>query len=130
MEKRRTNFELRELVFNELVREPCKSYWRRGVRRYAIGLLSELDFLTVEKSTLHSALLSGASDWCEYSYGGCALISDRDIAARLCTPSEWRKKKCGERRPNRDETWLDVQVRALYQAEIMLVRACRAAGVI
>lgn len=83
MEKRRTNFELRELVFNELMRESCKSYWRRGVRQYAIGLLSGLDLLAVEKSTLHSALLNGASDWSEYSYGGCALISDRDIAARL-----------------------------------------------
>lgn len=35
-----------------------------------------------------------------------------------------------ERRPNRDETWLDVQGRALYQAERMLEGACRAASVI
>lgn len=61
-------------------------------------------------------LLNGANDWSQYSWGGSALIYDGDIAERLCTPSELKKTRNGERRPNSREEWLDVQARALYQA--------------
>ena len=43
------------------------------------------------------------------TYGG-------DIAERLCTPSELKKTRHGERRPNSREEWLDTQARALHQA--------------
>lgn len=67
------------------------------------------------------ALLNGASDWSAYSWGGCSLIYNGDIAARLCAarlccPSELKKTREGERRPNSREEWLDVQARALSQA--------------
>ena len=62
------------------------------------------------------ALLNGASDWSAYSYGGSSLIYNGDIAARLCCPSELKKTREGERRPNSREEWLDVQARALAQA--------------
>ena len=68
-------------------------------------------------------LLNGAENWREYSYGGCAYIYNGDIAAALCAPSEYRKTKGGEKEPNNRETWLDVQVRALCQAELLIKSA-------
>lgn len=61
-------------------------------------------------------MLNGASDWKEYSYGGCAYVYNEDIMKQLCTPSEIKRKRNGELNPNSRETWLDVQARALYWA--------------
>ena len=61
-------------------------------------------------------MLNGAQDWNKYSWGGSSLIYDGDIAERLCTPSELKKTRNGERRPNGREEWLDTQARALHQA--------------
>jgi hypothetical protein len=69
---------------------------------------------------LKKELLNGAANWGEYSYGGCALIYDGDIAERLCAPSEYRKTREGQRAPNARETWLDVQARALGQAATLI----------
>lgn len=55
--------------------------------------------------------------------GGCGLIYDRDIAETLCTPSELRKTKNGERNPNSREQWLDVQARAAFQGWLMIKSA-------
>lgn len=71
------------------------------------------------------ALLNGADNWRQYSYGGCALIYDSDIAETLCSPSELKKVKGGDRQPNSRESWLDVQARALYQAERLIVRIAK-----
>ena len=49
-----------------------------------------------------------------YTYA--SIIYDSDIAERLCTPSELKKTRNGERKPNSREEWLDVQARALRQA--------------
>lgn len=70
-------------------------------------------------------MLNGAQDWEQYSWGGSALIYDCDIAERLCCPSELKKTRNGERRPNSREEWLDVQARALYQAASRVVNAYR-----
>lgn len=61
-------------------------------------------------------MLNGAKDWAAYSWGGSSLIYNKDIAARLCSPSELAKTHNGERRPNSREEWLDTQARALSQA--------------
>ncbi len=108
----------------ELEDRKDRSAWDRGVTNYAYDLLEELkwaiedgkdtDIKTI--SELKEALLNGASDWEQYSWGGCSLIYDYEIAERLCNPSELKKTRNGERRPNRNEEWLDVQARALYQA--------------
>ena len=74
---------------------------------------------------LKKQLLNGASSWQEYSEGGCALIYDSDIAERLCSPSELKKVKGGEREPNANETWLDTQARALGQAARMIIRIAK-----
>ena len=79
---------------------------------------------------LKKALLNGAADWTAYSYGGCSLVYDEDIARHYCTPSELRKvtHKDGtiSEQANARENWLDVQARALYQAERKIKNILRA----
>jgi hypothetical protein len=111
---------------------PARSAWARGVKEYAYELWNSLteaieggyfdfDDLAAPKLVAR-ALLNGASDWGEYSWGGCALIYNEDIARRLCSPSELKRTRDGERRPNAREEWLDTQARALYQASDLLRR--------
>jgi hypothetical protein len=109
-------------------REKCRSAWSKGVQTYALMLLEELkdNYSGREicnRVLLTKALLNGASSWEQYSYGGCALIYDGDIAKTLCTPSELKRCKNGERMPNSREGWLDVQARALGQAYWRIIRA-------
>lgn len=58
-----------------------RSAWMKGVREYALEMLEGIGDDVTEKS-LEKALLNGAYDWKEYSYGGCALIYNSDIARR------------------------------------------------
>lgn len=89
------------------------SAWDRAVITYALELLADL---ADDEGITEKRLLNGADSWHEYSWGGCSLIYAGDIAERVCTPSELKKTRNGERRPNSIEDWLDVQARALYQA--------------
>ena len=108
-----------------------RSAWDLGVKLYASDLLDSLEEAVdagwIDVDDLHStkmlrrALLNGADDWHQYSEGGCSLIRDREIAERLCTPSELKRTHHGERNPNSSETWVDVQARALYQAELLIM---------
>ena len=99
--------------------------WGRGVTAYAIELLDELEEARRagyaaealdNTALLEKAMLNGEEDWTRYSWGGCSLIYDKDIARRLCSPSELKRTRDGERRPNGREEWLDCQARALFQA--------------
>lgn len=101
-----------------------RSAWSRGVKTYALELLEELPHNVDYDSpmSLVDDMLNGARNWSQYSWGGCSLIYDEGIAKRLCTPSELRKTKNGERQPNKDEQWLDCQARALNQAANNIVR--------
>ena len=107
------------------------SAWARGVKVYALELLEGLEVLEVLGESdlpdnweqLKKLLLNGAENWTAYSWGGCSLIYDQDIARRLCTPSELKKTKGGFRKPNARESWLDCQARALYQACNLIYRA-------
>lgn len=95
------------------------SAWKRGVAQYTAELMENVNAYGREPESiedLKSMMLNGARDWSEYSWGGCSLIYDADIAEVLCTPSELKKTNNGERRPNSREEWLDVQARALGQA--------------
>lgn len=97
------------------------SAWKAGVNLYAeefIEFMQENNLTTATKESL----LNGASTWLEYSYGGCSLSSDEDIAERLCSPSELKRKKGGDLQPCRGETWLDVQARALSQAARLVLK--------
>lgn len=114
----------KEEIMNELKarRNKARSAWERGVIQYAEELLDFFDDDELTKEDLLRGLLNGAKDWKEYSEGGCSLIYNGDICERLCTPSEAKRKRNGELPPNKTETWLDVQARALYQAAAMLMR--------
>lgn len=102
-----------------------RSAWGRGVKAYALELLEDLPVNASNGSiaSLEADLLNGARNWSQYSWGGCSLIYDEDIASRLCTPSELKKTRNGERRPNSREEWLDVQARALNRAANNIKRA-------
>ena len=93
-----------------------RSVWSKGVKAYAIDLLEDLNERGHIEDVTELTLLNGASNWSAYSYGGCALIYDADIAEALCTPSELKARKGGDWQPSKHENWLDVQARALYQA--------------
>ena len=112
-----------------------RSAWSKGVKTYALELLESIEeaisggYFAEEDLTspklLEKALLNGASDWKQYSWGGCSLIYNSTIALRLCTYSELVKTKDGTKKPNPYEEWLDVQARALYQASALILSLIR-----
>ena len=113
------NMEEQDVIFERIAHLNPRSAWNRGVMRYALELINTVE---IGKEITEKSLLNGAKDWKEYSEGGCALIYDELICRRLCSPSEVKKTKDGERRPNKQETWLDTQARALYQAARLIMK--------
>ena len=113
-------------IYESIENEKQRSAWNKGVTLYALELVERLDeaisggYFDAENiaapAMLEKVLLNGADGWSQYSWGGSSLIYDGDIAERLCTPSELKKTRHGERRPNSREEWLDTQARALHQA--------------
>ena len=115
------NMEISDVIFEKIAHlNPC-SAWNRGVVKYAMELMNDVD----GKEITEKNLLNGADNWKQYSDAGHALIYDVDICHRLCTPSEIKKTKGGERRPNKQENWLDAQARALYQAARLIMKIKR-----
>lgn len=119
-----------EKVRKTLMNRKDRSAFDRGITQYALELLNNFEETVKhshidETSINKTLLLNGAHDWAEYSYGGCSLIFDSNIAERLCTPSELKKKKGGELQPNSYELWLDVQAHALNQACERLLKTFR-----
>ena len=126
-----------ERIKKEIEARTTRSAWSKGVSAYAFELVEgleeaieggyfDLDDLSAPK-LVERALLNGADDWSAYSWGGCSLIYNSDIAERLCTPSELKITKNGERKPNAREEWLDTQARALHQASHRVTAAIRVA---
>ena len=109
-------------LLNKLEKLTPRSTWRRAVVSDSVDLVDSLDCSEIPNNweELKKLLLNGAADWSAYSYGGCALVYDEDIARHYCTPSELRKvtHKDGtiSEQANARENWLDVQARALNQA--------------
>ena len=121
----KTIMEIRQEIENKKPR----SAWDKGVKEYALELLEDMENerklaketdMQVYPATLEAELLNGAMNWKQYSWGGCSLVYDVQIAKRLCNASELKKTRNGERQPNANEQWLDVQTRALHQAENMI----------
>lgn len=120
------NTEFIAALIAQLAAAKNRSAWDRGVQKYAEEIAAELaeningGYITLEQLATadgrKAALLNGSKDWNQYSYSGCSLIYDCDIAERLCNPSELKRTRGGERNPNSRETWLDCQARALTQA--------------
>lgn len=116
-------------TLEEINAKRARSAWSRGVGAYALELLedfknyidykiqsgAELEEIPIG-AELEKILLNGADPWSAFSWGGSSLIYNENIARRLCTPSELKKTREGERRPNAREKWLDTQARALWQA--------------
>lgn len=120
---------LRE-IRQELEKEQGRSAWRKGVINYAWELFDTIeqrenwlglnDDTEYKATALDEIMLNGAQDWKEYSWGGCSLIYDMDIAQQLCTPSELKRTDNGRKDPNKNEQWLDTQARALFQASHLI----------
>lgn len=112
------------IAFLKREQKKAKSAWSNGVYDYAIEMLAVLENgnLPTDFKKLEELLLKGTGNWEAYSYGGRSLISDYDIAERLCTASEFKITRGGEREPNNYESWLDVQARALDRAFMLIER--------
>lgn len=100
-----------------------RSAWDTGVDAYCYEMIENLKERSQYEGheptsyyELKEWCLNGALGWLDLSYGGNYLIYDTDIAKRLCTKSELKRTDDGEKLPNKSETWLDVQARALRQA--------------
>lgn len=126
---------LADTIRAELNARHDRSAWDKAVTLYALDLLDDvqegadnMERLPLDGTELERWALNGASCWEQYSNGGCSLCYDADIAARVCTPSELKRKHGGAYEPNSRETWLDVQARALYQACNRIRKICRANG--
>jgi hypothetical protein len=103
-----------------------RSAWEKAVVLYAFDLMENVeDRDLINVNLLKKALLCGASNWKQYSEGGCSLTYDYDIAERVCTPSEFKKTKEGRNNPNSRENWIDTQARALYQACDLIIRLAK-----
>ena len=106
-----------------------KSKWAQGVEKYAQELLQDLkdEGLTATKENM----LNGASNWSQYSFGGNSCIFDWEIAERLATPSEIKSRTridgSFNQMANANESWLDVQARALNQACRKVLQASKGA---
>lgn len=120
-----------EYVRQQIQASKARSAWQRGVNTYALELLDSLEErIDYEKREPASPrelvlwLLNGAQYWQQFSEGGCALISNFDIAERLCSPSELRKlidsRGVLKERPNARENWIECQARALFQASKLI----------
>lgn len=118
-------------ICKEIEKQTGRSAWECGVIEYAYELaesLGENEEEPTNEDDLIEKMLNGESDWKQYSWGGSALISDNDIAERLCSHSEL--KRCANAHglrqyANAKEQWLDVQTRALHQAASMVVRVAK-----
>lgn len=126
---------LADTIRAELNTRHDRSAWDKSVTQYALDLLEDVQWyandverLPIDGAELEQWALNGASCWEQYSNGGCSLCYDGQIAERVCTPSELKRKHGGTYEPNSRETWLDVQARALYQACKRIRIICRANG--
>lgn len=112
-----------------------RSCWRKGVFEIAAIIVDEAicnndygdSYLPKTWAETEITLLSGAENWARYVEGGCALISDYDIAHTLLTPSELKR---WERNPDfvpghvkEGMTMLDLEICAAYQAAYIIEKA-------
>lgn len=110
-------------IVNALRARKDRSCWSKAVTEDAIQLLENVEYIDAFGGMPMSGfypfrrvLLNGADNWSHYSWSGCALCYNSDIAKHYCTPSKFKRTRGGAFRPNTHEEWLDVQARALSQA--------------
>lgn len=108
-------------TYNAIKEMKMRSKWNQGVKAFALHLLNHLED---DEQPTEKRLLNGADNWKQLGKRGFPYVSDLDIAKALATPTELKRTKGGEKDPNKTETWLDVQGRALEQA-YMLIKSVR-----
>jgi hypothetical protein len=113
----KTNMTTKQDIKKAIQAKTPRGAWQTAIKNYALELLEEM-----EGDFSSAKLLNGAENWRAYSYGGSSLIYDTDIAERLCSPSELKRKRGGKLAPNARESWLDCQARALSQAARLIAR--------
>lgn len=109
-----------------------RSHWEKGVKDYALEMISQCDKKNIVsyKQIPNHCNAAHMSDYAiakALSEGGCFEIYDADIAKRLCTPSELKRhtRKDGTLRDlPHEESWIDVQTRAVYQAILLIKHVC------
>ena len=96
----------------------CRGAWQNGEKTYALMLLDWYKEEASENPLTLETMLNGAKDWKQYAYGGAGVAQcyNAAIAETLCSPSELKRTKGGAKAPNNNETWCDVEARALFQA--------------
>lgn len=109
----------KDMLLKVITACPAKSAWSRGVKQTAIRMIEAVDNVSSAKDVLNGS--RSPEDWVMAGHG---LIYDEDIAALLCTPSELRLTKGGQRQPNSCESWLDVYSRTAYQAYDLIKAIC------
>ena len=137
-EQEPTAAEIIGAVAAKVEQTKTRSAWSKGVKQYAEELCEELReaaeggyveaWELSNRRLFEKAMLNGAQDWRQFSEGGCSLIWDYDIAARLCNPTEAKRTAYGAKAPNSRESWIDVQSRALFQAAQLVLNAAFARG--
>lgn len=126
---------LTDTIRAELNARHDRSAWDKAVTLYALDLLEDvqegadnMERLPLDGAELERWALNGASCWEQYSNGGCSLCYNADIAARVCTPSMYKRKHKGASEPGNGKTWIDVQADALKKACWRIRRICRSNG--
>lgn len=126
---------LAETIRTELNARHDRSAWDKAVTLYALDLLEDIQShanehkrAPVDGAELELWALNGADNWHHYSTGACSLVWSGDIAARVCTPSMYKRKHKGASEPGNGKTWLDVQADALKQACQRIRKICRSNG--
>lgn len=97
--------------------EQKRGQWNKTMAYYAYFLLDSYIDICKWRADQNEAIpdlsldlvLNGASGWHQYSYGGCALVYDGDIAKTVFTPAQFTKWEQG--RKVTDEPLLDIQAR-------------------
>lgn len=126
---------LTDTIRAELNARHDRSAWDKAVTLYALDLLEDIqghanehERFPVDGAELELWALNGANNWHHYSAGACSFVWSSDIAARVCTPSMYKRKHEGASEPGNGQTWLDVQAEALKQACLRIRKICRSNG--
>lgn len=114
--------------------ERKRGQWNKATAYYADFLLDSYIEICKRYADRNEAIpalsldivLSGASGWRQYSYGGLALVCDVDIAKVVFTPAQFAKWEQG--RKVTAESLLDIQARALAAGWRVLKSAQRYAN--
>ena len=115
--------------------ERKRGQWNKATAYYAYFLLDSYIEICKWHADQNEAIpplsldlvLNGASGWRQYSYGGCALVYDGDIAKVVFTPAQFAKWEQG--RKVTAEPLLDIQARALADACKLVMCAKRYADI-